>query len=419
MGYILLPVFIVSITAGFFPSFVLARTPSISVLKGVLPALGTGKRLRRSLVVVQFTVAIMLVAGTFTVRQQLAFVSSASLGITDEEILVIDTSQDEEIQQSTLRIKQAFLSDPAVKSITASSDAPGSNHNSARTVIEDERGEMNFNSSKLYFVDEDFAPTFELEFVAGRNFSRDFPSDSTSAMIINERAAMVFAYETPEDAIGKRYQQWGTEGVIVGVFKDFNFTSLHDHIRPLSMRIDPSENRYLSLKLNTADLAVTMERLETIWSEQVPYRPLSYRFLDDRLDALYTAETRFSGLLSVFSFLAILIGCLGLFGLASLMTDQRSKEIGIRKALGASVHDIVTLLSRETTVLITVSFFVAAPLVGIYGSQWLNNFAYRIDLPWMTILLSGVMALAIAWLTIGHSSLSAARANPVDTLRSE
>jgi len=410
----------IGLAAGFFPAVILSRVRAVSVMKGVLPGVGSGQGLRRVLVTIQFAVAIVLVAGTLIVKDQLSFISSATMGITDDAILVVDVAEDGDIQEGRERIKAALLTDPDVRQVTASSDSPGTNRNSARTVVEDSTGEMKVQFSKLYFVDEDFLPTYDLELVAGRNFSIDRPADQTGeAMIINERAAMVFQYDPPSEALGKSYFQWGKEGVIVGVVKDFNFTSLRDFIRPLSMRIDPGENRHFSIKLSSNDWPATLARLEGIWNEHVPHRPFDARFLDDRLESLYASERRFSNLLTLFAALAILIGSLGLFGVASLVSGQRFKEIGIRKAMGASVSDIVLLLSKETLVLIFISGTLAAPLVWIYASKWLENFHYRIDVPWVTIAASVLAALAIAWVSISHSAFSTARMNPVDSIRNE
>jgi len=410
---------VVGLAAGLFPAVVLARVKAVSIMKGVLPGVGSGKTLRSVLITIQFAVAIVLVAGTLIVKDQLSFISSASLGITGETILVVDIGEDGDIQNARERIKGALMADPDVFSVTASSDSPGTNRNSARTVVENDAGEMKVQFSKLYFVDHDFVPTYDLELVAGRNFSIDRPADTDGAMIINERAAMVFEYDPPSEAIGKRFFQWGKEGVIVGVIKDFNFTSLHDRVRPLSMRVDQTENRHLSIKLRSDNWPETLARLETIWSEHVPHRPFDVRFLDDRLESLYASEIRFSNLLSLFAGLAILIGSLGLFGIASLISGQRFREIGIRKALGASISEIVILLSKETLVLILISGAIAAPLVWTYTSSWLENFAYRIEVPWLTIVGSVVVAVAIAWLSISHSALTAARMNPVDSIRNE
>jgi putative ABC transport system permease protein len=303
--------------------------------------------------------------------------------------------------------------------VASASDTPGLNQYSARTLYENAKGEMVVNFAKLYFVDHDFIDTYRIELVAGRGFSRNFPTDTVAAMIVNKRATRVYGFEKPEDIVGKRFQQWGREGVIVGVVEDFNFTSLHDPIRPFSMRIDPSETRFLILRLQSDDLQQTVADLEARWQALVPHRPFDFSFQAERLDRLYRAEARFGRVFGVFAGLALFIASLGLFGLASYTTARRTKEIGIRRILGATTPRLVLLLCRDFAVLVGVAFVVAVPLA-FYGlSRWLDGFAYRIDLGAVPFLEAGALAFLIALASVGYRAARAASASPVESLRYE
>jgi putative ABC transport system permease protein len=259
----------------------------------------------------------------------------------------------------------------------------------------------------------------KIKMVAGRPFSKDFMTDTTHAMILNEAAVKMFGYTSPEQAIGRRFKQWGREGKIIGVMKDFHFKSLQEPIKPLSMRIEPDGCDMVSVKVAATNLPTTIAAIENKWKTLIPNRPFSYFFLDEYFDKQYRSEERFGHLFLNFSILAIFISCLGLLGLASYSTMQRMREIGIRKVMGASVSNIINLLSKEFLKLVIISFFIATPIAWYFMNQWLNDFAYRISISWWIFITAGIIALLIAVFTISFQAIRAAVMNPVKTLRSE
>ncbi|MGN6532658.1 MAG: ABC transporter permease [Ginsengibacter sp.] len=254
---------------------------------------------------------------------------------------------------------------------------------------------------------------------AGRGFSKDFATDTTQAMVLNEAAVKMFGYTSPKQAIGKRFKQWGREGKIIGVMKDFHYRSLQEEIKPLSMRIEPNNCNLVSIKVAATNLPKTIAAIENKWKTLIPDRPFSYYFLDEFFNRQYRSEQRFGNLFLNFAILAIFISCLGLLGLASYSTIQRTKEIGIRKVLGASVSGITSLLSKDFIKLVLIAFVVASPIAWIGMHKWLQGFAYRIDIGWWVFILAGVLAILVALLTVSFQAIKAAIVNPVNSLRSE
>jgi putative ABC transport system permease protein len=236
---------------------------------------------------------------------------------------------------------------------------------------------------------------------------------------MNEAAIKMFGYRKPEEAIGAKFKQWGREGKIVGVITDFHYSSLQHEIKPLSIRIEPQGCQMVSVKVHAGNLAATVASIQNKWNEFIPNRPFSYTFLDETFDKQYRSEDRFGKLFLNFAVLAIFISCLGLLGLASYSTMQRTKEIGIRKVMGASVTNIVNLLSKEFLALVMISFLVAVPIVWYFMSKWLNGFAYRTQLQVWIFLLAGIIAVFIAMFTVSFQAIRAAVANPAKSLRTE
>jgi putative ABC transport system permease protein len=270
----------------------------------------------------------------------------------------------------------------------------------------------------LYEVDHDFLAQIGAEAAGGRLFSRAFATDAEEALILNEAAARELGYADPADAVGKRFEQWGREGEVVGVVQDFNYESLHVGVRPLTFRVSPWLN-YIVLQVGTEDAATLVESVQARWSALVPHRPFLFHFLDQSFDAQYRAEDRFGAIFATFAALAIFVACLGLFGLAAYAAQQRTKEVGIRKVLGASVHSLVALLSKDFLRLVLVAFGFAVPVAYLVMQRWLEDFAYRIDLSWPIFLTAGLLALAIALLTVSYQAIRSAMANPVESLRYE
>ncbi len=316
--------------------------------------------------------------------------------------------------------KQSLTSLQGVKSTSLSSSIPGGGNPGAYSQIENKSGDLQIANLDLYFVDFDFIKQFKIKMVAGRPFSREFMlTDTSQSMLLNEEAVKLFGYSSPEQAIGRRFKQWGREGKIIGVMKDFHFRSLQEKIKPLSMRVELNNLNLVSAKVSADNLQGTLSAIESKWKQYIPNRPFSYFFLDEFFGRQYRAEERFGKLFFNFSILAIAISCLGLLGLASYSTYQRTREIGIRKVLGASTPGIVNMLSKDFMKLVIISFLIASPVAWYFMYQWLKGFAYRIDIQWWVFIFSGVLAVVIALVTISFQAIKAAIANPVKSLRSE
>jgi len=312
-----------------------------------------------------------------------------------------------------------LLQNPDVLSVSATRSVPGSYYPNAGTSIETEDGKMTQQIRPLFQVDVDFFTNMDIQFAAGRGFSRDFPVDSAQSLVINEAAAKAWGYSNPQEIIGKRFQQWGREGQVIGVVKDFNYQSLHQKIEPLTFNIDPSSSRYFSLKIKTDHLSQTIGNLEKQWTKIAPNRPFSYNFLDDNLGKLYESDYRFQRLFTGFSSLALFIACLGLLGLATYTAQQRTKEIGVRKVLGASTLNIVGLLTSDFLKLVLLAIVIATPVAWLAMDRWLADFAFHINIQWWMFAISGSIALFLALVTVGWKALSTANANPIHSLREE
>lgn len=413
---------IVSITAvlaASYPAFVMASFKPTEVLKGTFKAGLGGKLLRRGLVVFQFGLSIGLIAGTGIVFSQLYHLQHQDLGFQPEKTVVIDFNFDEQVHKNMESLKTIFLNDPDVLAAAAARSMPGTFFPNAGTMIETSNGAMLNYTPALFEVDFDYIPNLGIQIVAGRSYSRDFPADSNHALVINEAAAKLWGYNNPEDIIGKKYAQWGKEGKVIGVVKDFNFLSLHHKIEPLCLRFEPSSSRFFILKLKNSHTANTLTRLEKIWSEKVTNIPFNYSFLDNNFAKQYEADYRFQRIFTTFSGLALFIACLGLLGLITYTAQQRTKEIGIRKVLGASIMGIIQLLALDFMRLVLIAICLATPIAYWAMDMWLHNFAYHIAMQWWIFALAGIGALLIAMVTISFQALKAAKANPVTSLRNE
>jgi putative ABC transport system permease protein len=337
------------------------------------------------------------------------------LGFKKDQILALDTNSDKNRDALKLAISKL----PNIKAVSLSSSVPGGGNPAAYSEIENVKGDLQIANLDLYFVDFDYIPLFNIQVAAGRPFSREFKTDTTQAMVLNEAAVKMFGYSSPEQAIGKRFKQWGREGKIIGVIKDFHFQSLKNPIKPLSMRIDPDRGDYLSISVSASNITATMAAVKKEWKKIIPNKPLSYYFLDEFFNRQYKGEEQFGKLFFNFALLAIFLSCLGLLGLTSYTTMQRTKEIGIRKVMGASVSNILYLLSRDFLKLVVISFFVAAPLSWYVMQKWLIDFAYRTTISWKVFLVAGVIAMFISIITVSFQALKAAISNPVNSLRTE
>jgi putative ABC transport system permease protein len=406
----------IGLLAGIYPALVLSAFRPVVVLKGRFSAGSRGGMLRRSLVVFQFVISIGFIAATFIIRAQLNYLRNHPLGFEDHQMLVLDTHGDE--HKMTLKTEIGKL--PGVLSTGLSSSTPGNGGLLySLSDLENNKGVMQTGNLNIYLVDADYMRQYKLSLVAGRNFSTAFATDSTHAMIINETAAKELGYVDPQDAIGIRFKSFGREGRVIGVMKDFNYYGLRDAISPLAMLVDANDANLLSVHVNTAGLPGTLAAIQKVWKKVAPNRPFSYYFEDEQFNRQYADEERFGRLFADFSVLAILISCLGLLGLSSYSTLQRTREIGIRKVLGSSVAGMVRLLSGEFLRLVALALVIAVPLCWFFMHRWLEVYYYRIAFPWWTLITAGGIALAIALLTIGFQTVKAALANPVESLRTE
>jgi putative ABC transport system permease protein len=405
----------VGLLAGFYPSLVMSSFKPMVVLKGHFTTGTRGLLLRKGLVVFQFTISILLIVGTMVVYTQLNYMRRQDLGFAKEQMMVINTNWD----KNKDNFKESLSAIPGVLASTFSNGTPGGNHNSAYTQVQNKAGEMQQTNLDGYFVDYDFIPVYKLKLVAGRAFSKQFGTDTTQSMILNEAATRLLGYASPKDAVGRKFNQWGRNGQIIGVLKDFHYESLQQNIKPLTMRMEKWGEGIISVKLSTANLPETIKAIEKKWAEIIPNRPIEYSFIDEIFDKHYRAENKFGNLFFNFAVLAIFISCLGLLGLASYSTIQRTREIGVRKVLGASVSNIVRLLSVEFMKLVLIALIIATP-IGLLGmNKWLQDFAYHIRIGWWIFAAAGLASILIAFMTISFQAIRAAVSNPVESLRSE
>jgi putative ABC transport system permease protein len=416
----------VGLAAGAYPALVLAGYRPARVLRGSFSTSRDGQTLRRGLVVAQFAIAIALIASTGIVRQQLSYIQNRDLGIAAEQLVAINFNQDEAVNQQIETVKREMMQLPGVEAATASVYVPGAGHDVTGFEVEAPNGQMENTKANRFDVDFDFADTYGVETLAGRTISTDFASDSTQAVMINAAAARHFGYADPAEAVGKRVQQDDSQPapyIIVGVVEDFHYGSLHETVEPLVMV--PLASRYtgparfLTLRVQTDNLSATMEAVQDRWASLALDRPYDATFVDQYFARLYEQDRQFGRLFAVFAALAIVVACLGLFGLATHTVQQRTKEIGIRKALGASAASLAALLSSDFAKLVGVAFAVAVPIAYLSMSRWLEGFAYRIDLGAGVFLAAGALALVVALGTVGTQAWRAARLDPTKALRSE
>ena len=409
-------ILIIGLLAGLYPALLMSSFKPIQSLKGKISHGFSDIFFRKSLVIFQFTIAIVLIISTTLILQQLSFIQNRNIGMKKDQIVSIELKGADAAKANV--ILDELKRNPNVINGTINSFSFKGISNI--TMLPEGFAENELTSSAVFTADENFIPTYEIDLVAGRNFSKSFPTDATEAFIVNEAAVKAFGWKTPKGALGKKIS-WGgmKEGAVIGVMKDFNFASLHENIQPLVVHIFPQWSNNISLKLKSNELLTTMTTIEQTWKKLASNSPFKYDFNEEEFNSLYQAELNMRSVLSAFTFLSVLVACLGLFGLASFSIKQRFKEIGIRKVLGSSTTAIVQLIAKDFLKLVLISFLIASPLAWYGMNKWLQDYAYKINISWWVFIIAGIIALLIAFSTVALQAIKAATANPVKSLRTE
>jgi len=403
------------IFSGSYPAFLLSSFMPVRTLKGDINSGPVS--FRKVLVILQFSIAILMIICTGMVYRQLTFIQNRNLGMNTDQVIYIPVVGN--IGEKFKFFKEELNKYPGVKGVTASQNLPtfnGSGTYGIKWKGKQEEDKLHINVNQ---VGHDYIPTFGIELAEGRNFNIDFPADSTN-YILNETAIQRMQIDDP---IGKEFRLWGMKGVIIGVMKDYNFKSLHKAINPICLYMNnPFVDKmfgYIFIKLEGSNVRKTINNIERTWNKLYPAFPLDYTFLEDEYANLYLSESRMRSLFALFAALSIFLSCLGLYGLSSFMAERRTREIGIRKALGARSWQIVTLFSWDALKWILISNLIAWPIAWLYMNHWLKDFAYKASIsPWIFVL-SGFIVLLISVITVSFQAQKAARINPATTIKQE
>ena len=419
---------IIGILAGIYPAMVLSGFQPIKVLKTmkmVQSDLG-GAFLRKSLVVIQFALSVLLIVCTIIVYRQTQYFNNKDLGFDKEQVLTFPIRGD--IEKNLETFKSELRRSANVIFVTSGYGLPGDRFAGDGILVPGENGEKEY-SVNLFIGDPDYIKTLGIRLIAGRDFSREMATDVSEAFIINETAVQVFGFKTPQEAIGHplNWKEWSPvdslkpikKGKVMGVVKDFHYKSLHEKVSASVIQQYPQVTFKVAVKLKTADMSGSIAYIRNLWDKFSPGYPLDYKFLDESYGKMYKNEEKLSSLLWLFSIMAIVVGCMGLFALAALSAEERTKEIGIRKVLGASALQIMGLLSKSFLALVLLACVIALPVAWLAMNKWLEDYAYRSPIEWWVFLLALLLTACISLITISYQTIKAAVMNPVKALRTE
>ncbi|HEX3166128.1 MAG TPA: FtsX-like permease family protein [Chitinophagaceae bacterium] len=418
---------VIGMLAGIYPALILSGFQPIKVLKNMkLTGTGSGAWLRQSLVVIQFALSVLLIVSTTIVYRQTNFLNKKDLGFDKGQVLYFQVRGDVESKLSAF--EDELKRSPNIISLTAGYGLPGDRFagDGVKTIGSDGEKER---SANVFVGDHDYVKTLGLRIIAGRDFSREMATDVREAFIINETAVKEWGFGTPEKALGQKinWNEWlpldtlnrVKKGSVIGVVEDFHYKSLHEKVTPSVIHVYPQYVSTVAVKLKATDIKNTLAHINNVWNKFAPGYPLDYKFMDESYGAMYKAEAKLSDLLWIFTIMAIVVGCMGLFGLAAFSAEQRTKELGIRKVLGANAFDIVGLLSKNFLVLVMIASLIAFPVAWWAMNSWLKDFPYRVNISWWVFGIAIIAALAVALLTVSFQAIKAAVANPVKSLRTE
>jgi hypothetical protein len=413
MGGMLLLTVVTALISGSYPAVFLASFQPIKILRGKISGYDGTAFFRKSLVIFQFSISLILIVSTILVYNQMTFMKEKELGFDKEHLVYIPFRG--KTNQYYQVLKTQLLNDKRIINVTGTNYYPaniGSNSSGAEWDGKDPNLEVLVSVARVAF---DYVETMKIEMAEGRSFSQNFSSDTTNAFLINEEMARIMGGGS---VVNKRFD-FGVEGTIVGVMKNYHFQSVSEHIEPLAIRCSLRNINYILIRLAPGDIKSSLDIVEKTWKQIVANYPFEYRFLNEELNERYEFGDRVSDLLKYFAVLAIVIACLGLFGLASYSAEQRTKEMGIRKVLGASMGGLIMLMSRDFSKWVLISNLIAWPISWYVMDKWLSDFAYRISISWSTFVIAGIMTLIIAMLTVLYQSIRAATANPVESIKYE